>query len=359
MGDDAGDDAPAVDDDERVPEEWVEAIALLRRPRDGGELDFGRSALGDSGTSALALLLTHIPGALCDVRKLLLDKCQLSSTGIAAFAAALAAGALPRLDQLGMAGNTIGDDGLGHLAGALAAGALSHLRELSLESTGIGDVGIERLCAALVPSARPGALPVAGGPKQSAVGDGACSAPRLAALKELDLSDNDIGDPGCSYLAAAIEHGALASLNELRLGSNELGDAALTALAASLKHLRKLSELALDNNWVGDAGVVQLAAAIRQDGALQSLHVLALDDNMISGEGIAAFARAAEPDDALPMLEALDLDGNHIDADAFDEMARVIGRGGLPALKILEIDDIYLDHAALKGACTERHVTLR
>ena len=320
-----------------MPEEWQNAISSLVQSR-CKKLDFGRMDIGDSGAGALALLLTHVPDALSDVIDLIMDSCQVSGIGVAALSDAIAQGALPLLDLLNLKGNQILDDGLTVLADVLGAGKLLTLRELCLENTGVGDAGVGKLADALVPS---------------------MTVSKLSELKELDLSDNRIGDNGCVSLATAFGQGALPLLLELDLGSNEIGDEGITKLAEALSSLAKLSVLTLDNNWVGDRGLSQIASCIQCSGALRSLNVLALDDNMITGHGVHAFAVAVMPQDALPQLETLDLDGNEIGADGIDCLAASIAAGGMPSLKILEVDDEDLDHPSLVAACSKRRVTVR
>ena len=329
-----------------VPKAWGQALRFVQESQ-ADRLDFGRTGIGNAGVGALALLLVNIKGALSHVDQLLLDKCEVGAAGVLALSEAFAQGALPLLDKLSLAGNRILDSGLGALARAIKGGALPRLKELCLDNVGIGDDGLVQLRHALVTSReeRPA----------EAVVDGPA---RLCELKELDLSDNDICDSGTEALADALEHGALPRVEVLKLSGNSLNNAAVSALAPALKHLRCLKELSLDDNLVEDGGVVALAQAIAE-GWLVSLHLLALDENLISDEGAVALAMAAKDSAKLPLLESIDLDGNEVGNKGYDAFAEALSCGGMPCLKLLEIDDDMLGHQALNHAVKSRSISLR
>ena len=70
-------------------------------------------------------------------------------------------------------------------------------------------------------------------------------------------------------LVALLADGHVAALKILNLKNNEVGDAGASALAAVLSEgraLTKLKALRLEGNRVGDAGAEALAAAIRGGG---------------------------------------------------------------------------------------------
>ena len=115
----------------------------------------------------------------------------------------------------------------------------------------------------------------------NALGDGGARAlaasPRLAALvattHTLDLSHTDLGPTGLRTLLA---DDRLATVRVLRLDGNRLGDAGATALAAAkLPHLR---ELHLAANEIGDTG----AAALAGSPLLSRLRLLGLRNNALT-----------------------------------------------------------------------------
>ena len=309
------------------------------------KLDFGRGDIGNAGVGALALLLTHVSGSLTRVEKLILEKTGVGRVGLGRLCQALEAGALPTLREISLSGNFVGNSGIATLASALTKGAMPHLRDLKLANVGCKDSGLMSIADALASTAHP-----------------------LRELRELDLSDNSIGDRGITGLAVAMSGGELPILQTLKLGSNEIGDPGIAELAKALLARKGLAlggegknmvDLQLDNNWIGDAGMSSLATTIVQ-GCLPALRNLELDDNLIADDGMAVFADAllANPSGSLPSLASLDLDGSDISAAGFDKLAMALKADALPALETLEIDDDELEHEALNQICKQRKVKL-
>ena len=172
------------------------------------------------------------------------------------------------------------------------------------------------------------------------------------------LAISDIGNEGGKALAAAFTKGAMPGLEELRLSGNSLGDEALSALAPSLAYLLKIRELNLDDNLIEDDGVLALAHAVR-NGWLKTLRLLALDDNMITDVGASAIGKAAVRKEVLPVLEDLDLDGNEIGKEGFNEFASALVAGGMPSLKIFDVDPEMIDHPSLKAICDLRGISVK
>lgn len=137
------------------------------------------------------------------------------------------------------------------------------------------------------------------------------AAPRLAAVRELDLCGNDLGNTGVEHLIRSPHLGALANLD---LGFNGLDDRAARALARS-PALVNLTSLALnDNDQIACEGVAELAASPFFAG------LLGLD---ISGNAVgAAGVRALSTTDRLPKLRSLRLKGNPIGDEGAAALAR-------------------------------------
>jgi Ran GTPase-activating protein (RanGAP) involved in mRNA processing and transport len=157
----------------------------------------------------------------------------------------------------------------------------------------------------------------------------ACVKGALANVRELTLSGNAIGDAGCAALADAAGKGALANLKELHLYNNQIGDAGCAALAdaagkGALPNLQTLELSGPDGGrgGIGDAGLTALACA---KGALANLTTLWLPHNQIGDEGMIKFSEA-------------------------------LGKGALPALKVLLVD--CEEHEQLKKACQARGIEL-
>ncbi|EOD15730.1 hypothetical protein EMIHUDRAFT_211351 [Emiliania huxleyi CCMP1516] len=99
-----------------------------------------------------------------------------------------------------------GDAEAAQLADVLASGAAPRLEELWLQQNQIGDEGCKALAAAL---GKEGAAP---------------------RLEKLYLEFNKIGDEGCMALAAALKEGAAPRLEKLSLFSNQIGEAGCKSL---------------------------------------------------------------------------------------------------------------------------------
>jgi hypothetical protein len=157
-----------------------------------------------------------------------------------AVAAVLAEGAAPKLRQLDLKNNSIGDEGARALAGALPSATA--LEGLHLGNNSIGDEGARAL-AGWLPSAR--------------------------ALLELSLKGNSIGAAGACALAGALL--SAMALTQLHLGNNSIGDEGARALVAALPSSRALETLFLTDNSIGDEHKAALRRAC--DGRSPKVHL--------------------------------------------------------------------------------------
>ena len=97
----------------------------------------------------MCTLLTQNICLVCHTQVLKLYDNNIGDVGLQAFADALGKGALPALEELGLASNQIGDAGISYLAVAVGNGALDKLTRLRLDSNQIGDAGLQALADAL------------------------------------------------------------------------------------------------------------------------------------------------------------------------------------------------------------------
>ena len=129
---------------------------------------------------------------------------------------AMSTGQTPALAELELDANRIGDQGLTALAGALlvAAPGTMALTELGLGNgyggNLIGDVGL----LSLLQAARAG---------------------RLARLRRLTLSNNEVGDEAAAQLTEIISEGAMPALRLVALQSNFIADYRLRPLSEECK----------------------------------------------------------------------------------------------------------------------------
>ncbi len=82
-------------------------------------------------------------------------------------------------------------------------------------------------------------------------------------LKELQLSNNALEDAGLEQLAKSLMHPDC-TIQSLWLGDCEFSDACCTALASVLLANHTLKELDLSNNGLGDVGILRLVGSLKQ-----------------------------------------------------------------------------------------------
>ena len=137
-----------------------------------------------------------------------------------------------------------------------------------------------------------------------------------AALKELDLSRNEIGDEGACELAKMLQ--ANTALKELNLSGNRIGDEGACELAKMLQANTALKELNLSRNGIGDEGACELAKMLQANTALKEL---GLSGNEIGDEGACALAKMLQANTA---LKELNLSGNGIGGEGACELAKML-----------------------------------
>ena len=212
--------------------------AFARLMRAGGGLNSTGCGWGDAQVQQLvaALVYAHANGATTQAGDLSLSTNELTDAAMAPLVDAIAAGALPPVDQLLLHGNPgLGDAGFATLRPVLA-GPLSGLRVLSF-----------------------GALLTAEGARSLVVllADG-----HLAQLEILDLQRNRaLGDAGAVAIAGALSERRLPELTELQLEETGMSDAGVRALAAALDGAPKLRKLTVGGNAFGEGGKAELKAA--------------------------------------------------------------------------------------------------
>nr|ACH53086.1 PYRIN-containing APAF1-like protein 7 isoform 2 (predicted) [Otolemur garnettii] len=260
------------------------AAALCTNP-DLVELGLYRNALGSQGVKLLCQGLRH-PG--CRLQNLRLKRCQVSSSACRDLAAALTAN--KNLIRMDLSGNSLGLPGMKLLCEGLQhpqcrlqmvqlrkcqlesaacqeiASALStnqHLVELDLTGNALEDSGLRWLCQGLRhPVCRLKTLWL----KICHLTAAACEdlASTLSVnqnLMELDLSLNELGDPGVQLLCEGLRL-PTCKLQTLRLGICRLGSGACRALSDVLQANPHLRELDLSFNDLGDWGLWLLSQGI-------------------------------------------------------------------------------------------------
>ncbi|XP_064236958.1 NACHT, LRR and PYD domains-containing protein 12 isoform X3 [Aotus nancymaae] len=282
------------------------------------ELALYRNALGSRGVKLLCQGLRH-PN--CKLQNLRLKRCGVSGSACEDLSAALIANKnLTRLDLsgngIGLPGMTLLCEGLRHPrcrlqmiqlrkcqleSGACQemASVLStnpHLVELDLTGNALEDLGLRFLCQGLRhPVCRLRTLWLKICHLTAAACEGLASTLSVnQSLTELDLSLNDLGDPGALLLCEGLRH-ATCKLQTLRLDSCGLTAKACKNLYFTLGINQTLTELYLTNNALGDIGVRLLCKRLSHPGCkLRVLWLFGMDLNKMTHSRLAAL-RVTKP----------------------------------------------------------------
>jgi uncharacterized protein (TIGR02996 family) len=286
------------------------------------ELDLSDNLLGIAGAQALAAAL-H----LRQLTRLELRGCALGSDGAAALAGS---GILSSVERLILPGNNIGSKGAKALAESPHVARVEHLELNDNHEQPIGAEGI----AALGKSpylANLRTLNLASNAFSDEGAQALAAATELKHLETLDLSGTEItarglqalvtsavverlhtlnltGNEECTALAARVLASSprLDGLKELQLTQCGICDPGITAIAAS-PHLSNLVELGVAGCGITAEG----AQAIANSETLANLHELDLRDNELGAEGIQALLDSPH----LAKIERLLLSGTGFTAE--------------------------------------------
>ncbi|KAM9772492.1 NACHT, LRR and PYD domains-containing protein 3-like isoform 5-T7 [Syngnathus typhle] len=316
--------------------------SVLSSPCSLRELDLSWNDFGDDGLEALVAGLAK---PQCTLQVLTLWDCELSKKSCEALASVLSSPS--SLRELDLGYNNLGDDGLEALAAGLAklqcalqvlklygcklskkscealASVLSSpssLRELNLSDNDLGDDGLEALAAGL---AKPQCALQVLKLEECKLSKKSCEAlasvlSSPGSLSELDLGDNDLRDYGLEALAAGLAK-PQCTLQVLRLKWCNLSKKSCEALASVLSSPGSLRKLNLSRNDLGDDGVEALAAGLAKPQCI--LQVLRLKKCNLSKKSCEVLAKALWSNPS--HLRELKLNSNDIAAEERQVLAEV------------------------------------
>ena len=173
--------------------------------------------------------------------------------------------------------------------------------------------------------------------------DCACLAKALKAMrpvnmKQIYLSNNDIGDDGCIAVCEAAKE--MPTFDLFYVANNKIGDAGVAGIA---QHLAKTNvwQLVLTENKFGDAGVKALAESGADPAAWPALRWLFLDSSEVGDKGVEALAKACVT--GFQAVERLALHDCKLTNKGLGHLARAIGAGALPKCEYLYVQNNDFD----------------
>ncbi|KAM6224088.1 NACHT, LRR and PYD domains-containing protein 3 [Rhynchocyon petersi] len=198
------------------------------------ELDLSDNALGDSGVRLLCVGLRHL---FCNLQKLWLVSCCLTSDCCQDLASVLSTN--QSLTRLYVGENSLGDSGIQILCEKIKY-PQCNLQKLGLVNSGLTSIGCRALALALTSNQN---------------------------LTHLYLRDNPLGDKGIKVLCEGLMN-PNCKLQMLELDNCSLTSHCCWDLSSLLTSNHSLRELSLSNNDLGDLGVMLLCEVLRQQSCL-------------------------------------------------------------------------------------------
>ncbi|XP_072894774.1 NACHT, LRR and PYD domains-containing protein 3-like isoform X2 [Hemitrygon akajei] len=229
------------------------------------ELRLGENELGDSGVKLVSVALRNPE---CKIQTLWLGNVGLTDSGAEDLITALSTN--PSLTGLNLSGNKLGDS-VGKLVSAALENPECKIQKLRLSDVGLTVSGAEDLASDLI---------------------------KNRSLTDLDLSANNLGDPGVKLVSAALRNPEC-KIQKLWLGGVCLSDSGVEDLVSAIISNRLLTRLNLESNWLTDRSIPALRRLIL---ALPSLERIVLAENRFSQTGEKELRSLQEPRPGLRVI---------------------------------------------------------
>ena len=213
------------------------------------------------------------------------------------------------LTELNLANNNIRREGIIAIAEALPSNTV--IRKLDLSGNGLGDNDAELLAEGIENN---------------------------SSLLSVNLSYNKFSEVSGVYFGTALTYNN--SLLELDFSWNHIRRGGAEAIAKSLRYNDSLEKLNLSWNGFDDTGTTELGESLKRNSTIKELNV---SNNRLSDEGLKNIAKGLEGSEK---LETLILNHNLIfnACQGVNKILEILYKNGAPALKVLGILDIKLDH---------------
>ncbi|KAG7359873.1 leucine rich repeat LRR-containing protein [Nitzschia inconspicua] len=233
-------------------------------------------------------------------------------------------------------GSTV--DEVKYLAKLLASN--DTLKEMYLSENNMGDQGVIQLAEGLLGNQTLQVLDL----RSNGIGaEGAVAISAVLSqtrsLKRLSIAMNDIRDVGASALAEGLNHNG-SVLEELDLSENDIGEVGACSLANMLLTNTRLCDLNLAFNRVGSTGVAYFANALEHNDTLLRL---SLRRNNIDNLGASMFASKLP---TMRGLKELVMVNNPIDQEGSTDLLNGLRRN--MEIVYLQVGDSKSHHCVLK-----------
>ncbi|XP_063045255.1 NACHT, LRR and PYD domains-containing protein 3-like, partial [Engraulis encrasicolus] len=283
----------------KLTEESCSSLAsALRSGSSLRQLDLSNNNLQDSG---VVLLSATLGNPLCQLDTLKLSECKLTEKSCSSLASALSSGS--SLRQLYLNENNLLDSGVAFLSAALG-NPLCQLETLELYDCNL----TEKSCSSL----------------GSALSSG-------SSLRQLDISYNNLRDPGVALLSAALGN-PLCQLETLEMYDCNLREKSCSSLASALSSGSRLRQLDISYNNLRDPGVALLIAAL--GNPLCQLETLDVSVSALTEKSCSSLASALSSGSSLRELR---LHGNNLQ-DSDVESLLALQRN--PECKLQKLGDV-------------------
>ncbi|XP_066275097.1 uncharacterized protein [Branchiostoma lanceolatum] len=277
-----------------------------------------RVGMTSSGMESLAPTMRH----LAELRELDISENEIGDAGVEVLKDGLSCVpylAVLRLKRVGMT-----SEGMKYLAPNMRH--LAELRELDISENQIGNAALESLTTILLKFTAMQELGLSRtGISATGMSKLVPALRHLNGLIKLDISGNYIGDPGLESLATILHN--FTAMQELGLSRTGISDKYMSKLVPALHHLTGLIKLDISWNEIGDPGLESLATILHNFTAMQEL---GLSRTGISGRGMRKLVPAMRH---LTGLIKLDISANAIGDPGLECLAAILHH--LTAMKVL------------------------